>query len=141
MSIRYEPQAVTAARYILNDQAPPPEEVYLEDVQRFPHRFEGFSSAVKNHERVHDIVSPDLSCDDFNRVMIALEKPCTLRLHAIDDAMREVFKVMRLLETGSPGRDLDLVSLNLSNGLMGACLDELEALLEEWNELVTDTNN
>jgi hypothetical protein len=128
----HEPQAVTAARYVLRGEDPP-ETVFLPEVLGFPHAWEGLIHSLRrpNKERHPEIILPDtngVGCDDL---LSYDECPPQLRRWAIEEALREAFSILQWIS----GREPDIANLNLNTALTLACFGEIEALVKEWDEL------
>jgi hypothetical protein len=134
--INYEPQSVTAARAILAGEIP--KNIFLDGVHNFANCWEGFVETVlqEDRERDREILMPDFTPGyleaEFREALIGTDDP-TLRLQAIDAAIQEAFVFLKNFEIRGPGPELR--NMNLHDGFRRVCVQEIQSLLGEWDEL------
>lgn len=134
--INYEPQALTAARAILRNDDPP-EDVFLPEVFAGANDWPGFRTACAKalETRCHFIQIPCVGpYDECNALHDRLEQPTKnprLRQYLIEEALREVFSLIAKLD--QPDSDFTTDNMNLYHAFHGVLLDEMEALVTEWD--------
>ena len=57
-----------------------------------------------------------------------------MSLNAIDEALREVFRLFKAHETR--GYDMECRNINVYNRIKGALLDEMADLVDEWDRVI-----
>ena len=134
----YEPQSVTAARHIIRSQEPPAE-CFLDDLHngtRWFGRREDVENCLIEEDRFLLVYLPrtrDDEHDDSIRTALERGDNPTLSRHAIDEALRELFRKFRLNEKN--GSDFDSRNMNLFHRFQKAIFDEMEALVKDWDSL------
>lgn len=134
MTYQYEPQAVMAARFILNNEEPP-KDVFFSPVRNFAHCWEGFAETAlrERTERDREILLIDGRGEvELERALRSHDHP-TLRLHAIEQALQECFTLLDNIDR--PDKAPRFFNMNLVYGFTRLLFKEMKALMEEWDEL------
>lgn len=133
----YTPQSVTAARAIVRNEDVP-EEVFLGDIfhgssweNEWVNTFECLASPGSV------VFNPNTDCPEHEQwIRDELEDLTnrSLSLNAIDEALREVFRLFKAHETR--GYDMECRNINVYNRIKGALLDEMADLVDEWDRVI-----
>ena len=130
----YEPQAVMAARFILNNEEPP-KDVFFSPVRNFANCWEGFAETAlrERTERDREILLIDgYGEEELERALRSHDHP-TLRLHAIEQALQECFTLLDNIDR--PDKAPNFRNMNLVHGFTRLLFEEMQALMKEWDEL------
>ncbi|HIB65388.1 MAG TPA: hypothetical protein EYO33_09820 [Phycisphaerales bacterium] len=133
---REEPEAVQAARAVINDKEPP-ENLIFDDPQKVSNSWEGARSEAQRTEgeRFSEIQLPHFGDLDMEHSFFQSQKNPKLRLKLIENAIREVFQKFVLVDTS--GSAMATRNMNLYFGFHRILFDELAALVKEWDHYST----